>query len=153
MTTDELRDLVDKDEYAFRFDAGMSSTSSLITISDKESIATSLGMHYVIFHAKAEIDQLKEGLRLLGVLDILLHNTDVMLPLFRAECIPLTATTLLGLFTINWSPATSDIRDTEEAVIVAWTEYIYSTEGNNSGTVSDYCLHRYFYFQEAGISS
>ena len=64
-------------------------------------------------------------MRLLGVLDILLHNTDVMIHLFRAELIPLIATTLLGLFTINRSPATSDIHDTEEAVIDAWTCRIY----------------------------
>lgn len=86
-------------------------------------------LHFVIFNVKAEIDQLK-GLKLLEVLDVLLKNSDVMKSLFTAECILLIAATLLELFSVHWSPATCDTHDAEEAVIVAWTEYTFSTEGN-----------------------
>lgn len=41
-TTDELKSLMDNEEYAFRFDEGVSSASSSVTINDKEHIATAL---------------------------------------------------------------------------------------------------------------
>ena len=117
---------MDDKEYAFRFDAGVSSLSNTVSINDKESIATSLAMHFVLYVSKAELDELKEGMSLLGVLELLQNNMVVMRTLFTPQNCPLTASTMFDLFQIMWS---SD-RDAEEAVIVAWAEYLQCTEGD-----------------------
>ena len=49
-----------------------------MSIKDKELIANALGMHYVIYMSKAELDQLKEGMHMLGVLELLQKNSAVM---------------------------------------------------------------------------
>ena len=72
---------------------------------------------------------MKDGLDLLGVSELLQTNATVMQSLFTPKTTPLTADAMFKLFHINWSPTSCSQRDSEEAVIVAWAEYLYSTEG------------------------
>ena len=60
-TADALRKLLDSPSLAFRFDAGCPMPSSSIDISDKERVARSLSLNYVVFSQKAELDGIRSG--------------------------------------------------------------------------------------------
>ena len=69
---------------------------------------------------------MKDGLDLLGVSELL---QTVMQSLFTPKTTPLTADAMFKLFN-NQSPTSCSQLDSEEAIIVAWAEYLYSTKGN-----------------------
>ena len=60
-TTDALRKLLNSPSLAFRFDAGCPRPSSSIDISDKERVARSISLNYVVFSQKAELDEIRSG--------------------------------------------------------------------------------------------
>ena len=122
--------MLDSEDMSFRFDAGISMPPSSVTIDDKERIVLSLAKHYLIYSCKGELDQLNDGVSHLSVLDLAHQHCVSMRSLFLASGKPkLTATTLLDLFKVFWSPQGSNRRGYEEAVVYAWTQYVYSCEG------------------------
>ena len=67
----------------------------------------------------------------MNLLCVMQNNSSQFLPMFlgsyRTE---LTADTLLGLFTVKeWSPEGSNSRESEEAVMFNWENYVRETEG------------------------
>ena len=48
-------------------ESGFTKAPMTITLKDKEDIIKALCLHHIILKCKAELDQLKEGLRVLGV--------------------------------------------------------------------------------------
>lgn len=127
---------MDSEEFLFRFDAGVSMPSSSIAIDNKEDVALSLAKHYLIYTCKAELDQLKEGLSRMGVIDLVNRYPLLMKPLFLSSGKPkLTPTALLNLFQVCWSPTGSMRRELEETIIYAWTQYVYSCEGEYNTSV------------------
>ena len=44
-----------------------------------------LALHHCILSIKAELDQLCEGLKCMGVLEVIRQNTDIFLPYFLAS--------------------------------------------------------------------
>ncbi len=129
-TTKEFQDLLDSDELSFRFDAGVTVPSTALRIESKDEVTIALATNFVIYACKAELDQLKEGLSHLGVLDIFHDHSELMKPLLlSAGKQSLSSYQLLGLFQIQWSPEGSNRRECEEAVVFGWTSYIHSCEG------------------------
>ncbi len=128
-TAEDLQALLDSDEYSFRFDIGVSIPSSTALV-NKEGIALSIAMHYLVYRCKAELDQIKDGLRSLEILDLMAQHPTLMRPLFLESGKPkLSAESFLQIFNILWSPVGSNRREQEEAVIYGWTEYVHEIEG------------------------
>ena len=121
---------MDSPDCAYRFDAGVCMPSSCVDVSQKNEIVQSRIKHYFYHVAKAELDQLKSGLDLLGVHSLMLVNRKLFKPLLVASGkTALSCDSLLKLFTVSWSPHGSNQRELEEAVILGWTEYVNGIGG------------------------
>ena len=130
-TCDKMRELLDGDLFDLRCACGISMPSSSLKLKDVPRLVRSFCLHFIIYSAKSELDQVKEGLGTVNLLSVMQNNSSQFLPMFlgsyRTE---LTADTLLGLFTVKeWSPEGSNSREAEEAVMFNWENYIRETEG------------------------
>ena len=72
-------------------DAGYSKPIASISVAEKDELMQAGKMHYVLLHNKAEIDQLKLGLAVLGVGEALNKSSELLRPLFCDMSVPLTA--------------------------------------------------------------
>ncbi len=64
---EEMKLLLDSDEYSFRFDIGLSQPSASLKFSDREMLVKSFATHFAVLSVKAELDQLVEGLKTFDV--------------------------------------------------------------------------------------
>lgn len=129
-STEELRALLDGDDFDFRFQAGCTMPSAALTIEDNLTLANSLALHYVIYSKKAALDQLVSGLQSLGCLRLMRKHEDIIKPLFISSGrTQMKATEMINLFEVQWSEPMSNQRETEEAVILNWVEYVQEAEG------------------------
>lgn len=129
-TTDQIRVLIDSEEFQFRFECGFSAPSSALTVGEKEDIMKSLSLHYLIYANRAEIDQLMDGLKTLGVLQLMQQHPSLFKPLLLSSAKPsLTSSQMVKLFQPIWSVAGSNQREKEELIILNWTTYLDETQG------------------------
>ena len=127
--TEELQLLLSSEDYSFRFDAGVSMPFTSVKFEDKEEIATCIAKHFLIYMCKGELDQLKNGVKHLGVHDLMLKNPALFRPLLTdAGKIRLTSSTVLKSFNIDWSPRGSNQWEDEQAIILNWTDYVNELE-------------------------
>ena len=126
-----MRVLLDDQLFDLRCMCGITVPSTNIKFADLPQLIQNMCLHFVIFTVKSELDQLRDGLRTLGLLNVMESNYLQFLPLFLAcHREELTADRLIALFKIEeWSPKGSNNRDDEEAVIVNWENYVRMTEG------------------------
>ena len=126
-----MRSLLDGDLFDLRCSCGITVPSKNLKFKDLLELIRSLCLHFVIYTAKSELDQLREGLEVLNLLSVMQSNSTLFMPLFVGSNRPqLTADSLLGLFKVkSWSPAGSNSRECEEAVIFNWENYVRETEG------------------------
>ena len=66
-------------------ECGYCKPSSAVDLEDKEGIVKAISLHFLIFKAKAELDQLKDGLQILGVASAMQAMPDTFLPLFTVD--------------------------------------------------------------------
>lgn len=89
---DEMRALLDSNNYDFRYDVGVTQPSHTLALADLNCMVQSLAMHYAIVFVKAELDDIVEGLKTLDVLGLIRANGKQMCSLFLySEPGPLTA--------------------------------------------------------------
>ncbi len=132
-TTEGLRDLLDSDEFDFRYDCGITQPSSRLEIKDRDRIVTSFVMHYAIMYCMTELIQLKEGLGSLKVLNLLHANPRVTRPLLVfSKGATLTADKLYDMLKADLSPAGSNRREIEEAAYFHWVNLMQEVEGKYS---------------------
>ena len=62
---EDFHQLLDSDKFDFRYDCGVPKPSSLFRMIDRDTILSSIAMHYSIIKSKAELDQLVQGLETL----------------------------------------------------------------------------------------
>ncbi|XP_019859447.1 PREDICTED: G2/M phase-specific E3 ubiquitin-protein ligase-like isoform X1 [Amphimedon queenslandica] len=130
-SSEELRALFNSSEFDFRFDAGVTISVSAVKIEEKEELILAFVNNYLIYSCKGELDQFKNGLKSLGILELLQQYPTLMKPLFVYSKEPcMKATTFLKMFTIKWSPEGSNTRESEEAVIYCWTNYVHQCAGS-----------------------
>lgn len=105
--------------------------SSTLKFRDVGDIVRSLCLHFLIYSAKSELDQLKEGLGTLNLLSTMQTHASKFLPLFiMKDQQVITADALLNLFKVKeWSPEGSNNREDEEAIIFNWENYVREIEG------------------------
>ena len=70
-----MKDLLDSDAYDFRFDVGLGFPISSMRFADRDEFVQSLAGYFTVVKVKAQINQLTQGLRLLGVLELVQANT------------------------------------------------------------------------------
>ncbi len=129
-TVSEARDLVESDDYDFRYDIGLSTRTSSFSLSDRDQIVNSLAIHFTIVVVKAQLDQVIEGLHALGVYDLIKANPNTMFKLLHTIPLPLTATAMMELFEQPYfSEQGSMKRDREEQVMMYWVQLLHQIEG------------------------
>jgi len=75
--------IVVKNNSVLLVECGYFKPSSAVDSEDKEGIVKAVSLHF--FKAKAELDQLKDGLYILGVASVMQAMLDTFLPLFTAD--------------------------------------------------------------------
>jgi len=128
----EIKELLDSDDYSFRFDVGCSFPTSNIGLINCDQIVSSLASYYTVVRVKAQIDQMVEGLGVLGVLDLLRSNPQSAKQLFiHSKPLSMTADLMLMMFTPRLSPEGSNRREDEEQVIMLWANFLQMIEGKS----------------------
>ena len=61
-TNEDLKEVMDSDEYDFRYDIGIAQSADAIRLADKEKIVALMAKHFTILSVKAELDQILCGL-------------------------------------------------------------------------------------------
>ena len=104
--------------------------SQSVSIDDKEALAKSLAMNFVINSQKAELDQIRDGFDCLNFSGLVQVHPSLLQPLFVASGRQNpTAAMLLDLFYVDFSPQGSNRRPREEEIILHWNYYISELEG------------------------
>lgn len=112
-----------------RYDCGISKPTASIQDADREGIISSLCLHFVLLTSKAELDDMLEGLKCLGVLTLIRNNPVVTRQLFiKGSPKHLTAEEMFDMFTPNLSPQMSNLRD-KEAQLMNWANFLEVVEG------------------------
>ena len=109
---------MDSEEFEYRFEAGVATPTSFISIEDKKEVAMSMALHFLVYKTKAGFDQLKEGLGNLGILWLIHQYRNQLKPLFLATGKPKVTSAMLSMFKVQWSPQGSNRKESEEAVIL-----------------------------------
>ena len=88
-------------------------------------------LHYGVLIVKAELDQILCGLSsTLNALNLIRNNAVVMRDLFIYKPRPLpTADSLFDLFEPKFSESGSNARETEEATVMLWSDFLQIVEG------------------------
>ena len=128
---EEMRQLLDSDEYQMRFNIGLGQPSSSLHLSDLSTIVEMFSTHYSLLNVKAELDQMVEGLESMGVLPLIRSNPNKLYDLFVAgTAIPLSADKMIDMFTILFSPVGSNRREREDSIVLKWCNYLQHIEGS-----------------------
>ena len=69
-----VREMLDRDDFEFRFDVGICDASFKVNLSDRDRIVESLATYYTVVCVKAYIDQIVDGLKTLGVYELVQSN-------------------------------------------------------------------------------
>ena len=81
----KLKELLEEEDYLFRFDIGITQPSSTITVQNIDHILKLIANHYLISSVKAELDQLLDGMGVLGVIDLIRSNPKKMKQLLNPK--------------------------------------------------------------------
>ncbi|XP_019859560.1 PREDICTED: uncharacterized protein LOC109587781 [Amphimedon queenslandica] len=119
----EIQDMTDdlafqkalSDHCDILFSTGFSKPICNVTIADKEEITRVVALHHTLLQCLAELDQLKKGLRSLGVLSIIEENKNIMKPFFMYypdNCI--TADKLKDLLRAHFAEKGTNTRKLQE---------------------------------------
>lgn len=130
-SSQRIRELLEEEEFDFRFDCGYTKPTCQIELSDREEIIKCLWLHYVFFRPHAELEQLKRGLRETLQLEALvdMHPEEMRSFLVASADFDITADYLLDSFIILYSQQGDNKRTAEEAVIMNWNDYVMECSG------------------------
>ena len=127
---DEMRNLLDSDEFDFRYDIGIAQPSKDLQLGDCGRLIKLCAAHYTIHSVKAELDQLCDGLRCMDVLQLIQQNPVLMRTLFMPHPPkPLTADSMISMFATKFSPLGANSREDEEAAVMKWVQFLQAIEG------------------------
>ncbi len=127
-TNEELQDLLNSEQFSFRFDCGVCQPASSININDKQHLVSSIALHYCIYACKAELDEIRRGLVSLGFVGLMTQYPCLM-SLFKASSQKLTADMLQNMFSHTFSLAGSNSRAKEQQIMMHILELLHDVEG------------------------
>lgn len=73
---------MDKEDYLFHYECGVSQPVSTIKPSDRDTIVTALAMHFSVTSVKAELDQMVKGMEVFKLSELFQANPQIMRQLF-----------------------------------------------------------------------
>ena len=124
-----MKDLLDSDAYDFCFDVGLGFPISSMRFADRDEFVQSLAGYFTVVKVKAQIDQLTQGPRVLGVLELVQANSHKARELFiYSEPEHMTADAVLALFTPRLSLEGSNRREDEEQMVMLWVDFLQKIE-------------------------
>ena len=97
-SSDAMKELLDGDEYLFRFDIGIHQSSKTISTENIDHLLKLFADHYLISSVKAELDQLLSGMGALDVINLFRSNPNKMKRLLIYEPEVLTMDKMMKLF-------------------------------------------------------
>jgi len=124
-----LINLLDSEEYNFRYECGVCQPSQMMKLSQRDDIVNALAMH-TIYSIKAELDQIVCGLDFYGLSELAKNNPEAFRPLLvYYKPLKLSADAIYDMFPATFSPSGSNTREAEEAAQMHWINYTQAIEG------------------------
>ena len=118
-----FHELLSSEKYDFRYECGVG-----VKYSDKYKIAAAFSKYFAVVCCYPQLQQLKEKLSILGVLE-LLEEKQLVHDLFAYSAISLTSNQLYDLFTPHLSPEGSNQRADEETTLYHRANYLQLING------------------------
>lgn len=126
----QFKDLLDSDDFNFRFDIGISQPVNTMKLSDKERIVNLMAKHFTILVVKAELDQMLCGLSsTLNVLELIRENKGMRQLFVYNQQPPMSWEDIYSVLPAVMSPEGSNIQEEEEAVIMKWIKLCQFIQG------------------------
>ena len=120
-----LKDMLDSEEFNFRFSCGVTQPTYHMKLDEKEDVISGLCHHFTIYRSIAELDQLVEGLQTLNF-NCLMKNYPTLL---KQPLQLLSANFIQDFFEVVYSDVGSNDRKREENIIINWITYLRDSEG------------------------
>jgi hypothetical protein len=124
----EFQDVIGSEEYTFRFSCGVNQPSVTLKLNDREKIVSAVCLHSTVLNSLAELEQLLNGLSTLEVSSLIRHYPSKFRSVFEANHERPTASTIQGIYVIDFSPAGSNIRMKEEELAMLWTNFLIACD-------------------------
>ena len=112
-----------------------------ITLQDKKELIQVITLDDLVYRSQAEIDQLVEGLKTAGILELLRNHPEEMSAVLYGGQQELTADTVAELFEPFFSDHGSNKRDIEESIMFNLEMLLQKVAG---GGKPSRCCHIYF---------
>lgn len=122
---EQMKTVLDDDAFDFRFELGITQQPS--TLSDRDCIVQFFAKHFTVVRVKAQLDQMIDGLKALGIYDLIKANPRSMHKLFTSKPAPITSD-VINLFQMRFSPEGSNRREDEEQVVMFWVHFLEMIE-------------------------
>ena len=119
-----FQELVSSEQYDFRYECGVHS----MKYTDRSAIVAAFYKYFAIIRCLPQLQQLKEGLETLGVLQLLQQNQAVG-QLFAVQAVKITSNQLYDLFCPLLSPEGSNQHEAEVTTVYHWANYLQSVAG------------------------
>ncbi len=115
---------------------------------NKEDMVSELCHFFVIDIVRGGLDQMRQGLGTLGILELMKKNPGLIQEAFCAREKPLTASDVNDLFTPNMDDPGSNKYPRQELTLMHWRDYLQDCEG-----IVDTYLYSYIFQQIVLINS
>ena len=117
-----MRSILNSDKFDFRFEVGIGNVLS--SLEDRKQIMQSITNYFTVVRVKAQIDQIMDGLKCLGIDELIKSYPSTMHRLFISRPEPLTSDSVFNLFQSRLSPEGSTRREDEEQMVVYWNYFL-----------------------------
>ena len=117
-----MRSILNSDKFDFRFEVGIGNVLS--SLEDRKQIVQSITNYFTVVRVKAQIDQIMDGLKCLGIDELIKSYPSTMHRLFISRPEPLTSDSVFNLFQSKLSPEGSNRREDEEQMVMYSNYYL-----------------------------
>ncbi len=112
-------------------DCGYTSEISISKFAEKDQLLRMIARHKVIYKLRSALEQFKEGLSTLGILDLMQQYPAELETVFCYQGNVLSATVLDQILTPVMVPLGNNRRDKQKLIKMHWMDYLQETEGEN----------------------
>ena len=116
---------------------GQAGSNGLPQFENREKLLAELCHYFVIDKVRSALEQFKEGLANLNVLQLMRSHPNLLEWVFCHGQSPLTSSTMDGIFIPSYSEEGTRQRDREEMVIMHWRDFLQDCESKDSRNDSD----------------
>ena len=126
---EEFREMLLSDEFDFRYHCGLSQPVTAFKLCDKERIVQLFSKHFAVARCVPQLEQLKQGLTALDVLQLMQDNPVAMSTLFVYNSAELKVDDLYDLFKPSLSPEGCNRREPELTALYQWGNFLQDLAG------------------------